>query len=136
VHALQEACDFPLVAHQVEVSLSVRHAIEDGTLDQCLAEKMTPLAWSPLDKGNLVGQPRNEREENLQAHIDVLAVKHHATRGAIALAWLLRHPSRMIPIIGSVNPQRIREAVRADSVELTREEWYALLVAARGAQLP
>ena len=71
---------------------------------------------------------------------------HHPTAGsaprrlcaglAIALAWLLRHPSRMVPIIGSTNPDRIREATLADSIELTREEWYSLLTASRGKPLP
>jgi predicted oxidoreductase len=136
VTALQKACDFPLVAHQVEVSLAARLRFEDGTLDQCLAEQRTPLAWSPLDKGNLLGLPRSEREENLQGHMDVLAVKHHATRAGIAIAWLLRHPSRIIPIIGSLNPQRIREAARADNFELSREEWYSLFIAAEGTRLP
>jgi predicted oxidoreductase len=136
VVALQKACEFPLVAHQVEVSLSARLAFDDGTLDQCLANEMTPLAWSPLDKGNLLGFPRSEREENLQAQMDILAVKHQATRAAIGLAWLIRHPSHMIPIIGSLNPQRIREAARADAVELSREEWYNLFIAAQGSRLP
>ena len=133
---LQRACDFPLVAHQIEISLSSRHAFGDGTLDQCVAEKMTPLAWSPLNKGALVDVPRNEREEILQGHLNVLAVKYHTTRAAIALAWLLRHPSRMIPVIGTVNPERIYEAARADEIELSREDWYALLIAARGERIP
>ena len=62
--------------------------------------------------------------------------KHHATRAAIALAWLLRHPARIVPIIGTLNPHRIREAARADDIELTREEWYSLLIAAQGVPLP
>lgn len=134
--ALQKACDFPLIVHQVEVSLNSRFTLEDGTLDQCLERNITPLAWSPLDKGNLIGHPRSEREEMLQGLMDVLAIKHHTTRAAIALAWLLRHPSRMIPIVGSLNPQRIREAVHADSIELSREEWYSLFIAAQGARIP
>lgn len=136
VTALQAACDFPLVAHQVEVSLSTRFTLEDGTLDQCLAHKMTPLAWSPLDQGNLLGSPRSEREANLQALLDALAAKRGTTRAAIALAWLLRHPARMIPVIGSVSPQRIREAACADDLDLSRDEWYSLLIAAQGARLP
>jgi predicted oxidoreductase len=134
--ALQSACDFPLVAHQVEISLNARLTFDDGTLDQCLANEMTPLAWSPLDKGNLIGIPRTEREENLQGHLDLLAVKHHTTRAGVALAWLMRHPAQIVPIIGSLNPQRIREAARADAVELTREEWYSLWIAAQGFRLP
>ncbi len=136
VTALQKACDFPLVAHQVEISLAQRMRLDDGTLDQCLSSHMTPLAWSPLDKGNLLGPPRSEHEENLQGQMDLFAVRHHATRVAVALAWLLRHPSRMIPIIGTLSPHRIREAARADEVELTREEWYNLLMAAQDTRIP
>jgi predicted oxidoreductase len=54
----------------------------------------------------------------------------------VALAWLLKHPSKILPIIGSVRPERIREAAQAVQLELTREEWYRLLIAARGEPLP
>jgi predicted oxidoreductase len=54
----------------------------------------------------------------------------------LALAWLLQHPSRIVPIIGSTDPANIRETVRAADVALTREEWYRLLEAARGERLP
>ena len=134
--SLQTACDFPLIAQQVEVSLNARLPFDDGTLDQCLAKKITPIAWSPLDKGNLLGHPRSEREEALQGLMDVLAIKHHCTRAAIALAWLLRHPSKMVPIVGTLSPQRIKEAVKADDVNLSREEWYALFIAAQGVRIP
>jgi predicted oxidoreductase len=134
--ALQAACDVPLVAQQVELSLSALSALDDGTLDQCLAERITPLAWSPLAKGALLGSPRDDREAGLHAHLDLLATRYHVGRAEMALAWLLRHPSRMIPIIGSVNPERIRHSVRADQIEISRDEWYALLIAARGTRLP
>ena len=54
----------------------------------------------------------------------------------LVLAWLLLHPSKIIPLVGSINPERIREAAKAPDWELTREEWYGLLVAARGERLP
>ena len=54
----------------------------------------------------------------------------------IAFAWLLRHPSKIVPIVGTTNPGRIREAVKATEFELSREEWYRLFVAARGEGLP
>jgi predicted oxidoreductase len=54
----------------------------------------------------------------------------------VALAWLLKHPSRIQPIVGTINPDRIREAAKAADIELTREEWYKLLLAARGEPLP
>jgi predicted oxidoreductase len=68
--------------------------------------------------------------------LDALAGPRGVGRAAIALAWLLRHPSRIVPIIGSTDPGRIREAAQALEIELTREEWYSLWVAARGERLP
>jgi predicted oxidoreductase len=134
--AVQSACDFPLIANQMEISLAALHALDDGTLDQCLENKISPLAWSPLAKGALLGSPRHERETALFALLDSLAARESVTRAEIALAWLLRHPSQMIPIVGSVNPDRIHQSVKADKVELSRDDWYALLIAARGTRLP
>ncbi|MEO6786208.1 MAG: aldo/keto reductase [Chthoniobacteraceae bacterium] len=134
--ALQRHCPMPLIVNQVEVSLAALACLDDGTLDQCLAERITPMAWSPLAKGMLFDDPHDERAQKLHALLTKLATERGVSRAAIALAWLLRHPSRMQPIIGSVNPSRIREAVAADAVELTRGEWYTLLTAARGTALP
>ena len=136
VAALQRYCDMQLIANQVEVSLGALACLDDGTLDQCISGKITPMAWSPLAKGSLLAAPRDERERGLQTLIHSLATAKGVTAAAIALAWLLRHPAKMVPVIGSTNPERIREATRADAIELTREEWYSLLTAARGTSLP
>ena len=134
--ALQRHCAMPLIVNQVEVSLAALFTLDDGTLDQCLTERITPMAWSPLAKGALLEPARDERTQKLQSLIASLATEKGVTHAAIALAWLLKHPSRMQPIIGSVTPDRIREAVRADAIELSRGEWYSLLTAARGSALP
>ncbi|HAV64191.1 MAG TPA: aldo/keto reductase [Verrucomicrobiales bacterium] len=141
--ALQRACPFPLVVNQVEISLAQRSALDDGTLDQCLAEQITPMAWSPLGGGQLADGarrvlPSQEGYGNaaLAAKLEELAGRHGGSRSNVALAWILRHPSGIVPIIGSTNPGRIKEAIRALDVKLSREEWYDLLVAARGERLP
>lgn len=133
---LQKYCPMPLVVNQVEVSLSSLGCIDDGTLDQCMAEHITPMAWSPLGKGALLLPTLAERGQNLQSHLVKLAAERNVSHAAIAIAWLLKHPARMQPIIGTTNPERIRDAVFADSVELSRGEWYTLLTAARGTSLP
>jgi predicted oxidoreductase len=143
VAALQKACPMRLVVHQVEISLANRTCLDDGTLDQCLAEGMTPLAWSPL-AGGLLGNgarrllPLQEayRTEAVVTVLDKIAQTRGVGRTAVALAWLLKHPSQIVPIVGSTEPARIREAVSADTVVLSREEWYGLLEAARGERLP
>jgi predicted oxidoreductase len=143
VTALQAACPMPMVVHQVEISLAKLEAFTDGTLDQCLIERITPMAWSPL-AGGLIGggahrllpsQTGYQAEKFLPA-LDALAQTRGASRAAVALAWLLKHPSRILPVIGSTQPERIREAARAEALELSREEWYRLLIAARGEPLP
>lgn len=144
VTALQSALSFPLAANQIEVHLAKLDCFYDGTLDQCIAEKMTPLAWSPLgggaladgNQGEQAARPRQSVLDNLKKVLDEVANAHSTTRAVVSLAWLLKHPSRMIPIIGTINPQRIKELVKADEVELTRSEWYRLLIAARGEALP
>ena len=141
--ALQAACPMSLVAHQVEISLAKLDAFTDGTLDQCLIERITPMAWSPLAAG-LIGEGANRllpsqktyRPEQFLPVLEAVAKAHDASRTAVALAWLLKHPARIIPIVGTTNPDRIREATKAPELELTREEWYRLLIAARGEPMP
>ena len=140
---LQKACPMPLIVNQVEVSLARLDCFEDGTLDQCLAEKMTPLAWSPLGGGGLAAtMPIDLRSTDhalrigLREELEFLARERGSTRTVLALAWLLKHPAGIIPIIGSTKPDRIQEAAQAAQFELSREEWYRLFEAARGARLP
>jgi predicted oxidoreductase len=143
VTALQKACPMPLVVNQVEVSLAKLDAFTDGTLDQCLAEKITPMAWSPLAAGligdgakKLLPAQKGYRVETFLPELNAIAAERGVSRTVVALAWLLKHPSKIIPLVGSTNSERIRDAAKADELELTRDEWYRLLIAARGEPLP
>ncbi len=118
-------------------------ALEDGTLDQCLEKQLTPMAWSPLGAGQfadgarwLTASQRGYRTEGVLPLLDEYAVQRGAKRSAIALAWLLKHPAGIMPIVGSTDPQRISDAARAAEIQLSRAEWYRLLLAARGEPLP
>lgn len=141
--ALQKALPMRIAVNQVEISLAQIKAFEDGTLDQCLAETITPMAWSPLGGGRLVTafpielqEPNHARRIQLRETIDRMARERGISRTALAVSWLLKHPARIMVIAGSMNPAHIREAVAGDAVELTREEWYTLFEAARGERLP
>lgn len=143
VAALQKACPMRLMVNQVEISLANFNAINDGTLDQCLSEKITPMAWSPLAGGklgsgakHLLPSQDSYRPERVVEELDAIAKARGTSRPVAALAWLLKHPANIIPIIGSVEPANIRAAAQADTFELSREEWYRLLEAAVGARLP
>lgn len=141
--ALQRACPMPLVVQQIEISLAHLAPFEDGTLDHCLSEGLIPMAWSPLAGGQL-GDGAHRVLPSQQGYqtsavvkvLDEIARERGSTRTAVALAWLLRHPSKIVPIVGSIDPERIRDATRAADLKLTREEWYRLLIAARPNPLP
>lgn len=141
--AIQKACPMPLIAHQVEISLAKLDALTDGTLDQCLADRISPMAWSPLAGGQLGDGAKRllplqqaYRPELFLPELDSIAQARGANRVTVALAWLLKHPAKIIPVVGSINPDRIRDAVNAANLELSREEWYRLYKAATGAPLP
>lgn len=143
VTALQVMCPMPLISHQVEISLAHMEPLTDGTLDQCMIESITPMAWSPLGGGMLGGKagrllPSQEGYDvtGVLPILEEIASSRGATGAAAAIAWLLRHPARIVPVIGSANPKRIREAAKATDIRLSREEWYRLLLAARGEPLP
>jgi predicted oxidoreductase len=143
VAALLKYCRQPVVAHQLEISLARLAPFTDGSLDQCLAEHMTPLAWSPLAGGlmgdgatKLLPAQRAYKTDTLLPVLDEIAAGRGVSRTVIALAWLMKHPSGIVPIVGSAKPERIAEAAKAGELELNREEWYRLFVAARGEPLP
>jgi predicted oxidoreductase len=143
VTMLQKFCSMRLVVNQVEMHLMRLDPFEDGTLDQCMAEKMIPMAWSPLAGGRLVDPnpidlhtPDHAHRIHVREVMDQVAREHNASRTAIALAWLLKHPSGIVPVIGSAKPERIREAVQALSISLSRDQWYRLTEVSYGQRLP
>lgn len=131
---------FALAAVQNELSPIAIDGLTDGTLDAAMRHGTAVIAWSPLGQGRLgartdalADSPRTDR---VIAALDTVAARAETSRAAVAYAWIMAHPSRPIPLIGSQDPVRIRAARAAYSVGLTRAEWYRILVAARGARLP
>lgn len=124
-----------LVATQPELSPLALQPIEDGTLDLAMTHGLTPLAWSPLGGGR-VAKPGDTRETAVAAALDAVSQAHSVSRTAAAYAWIMAHPARPIPIVGSQDPARIAEATAAYKVRWTRADWYKVLVASRGAPMP
>lgn len=137
IEALQHFLPFPLASTQPELSPAFITPIDDGQMDQAMRLALAVLAWSPLGGGRLAaGQGRDGRETGVIAALDAVAAAHGVDRGAAALAWVMAHPARPIPLIGSQDPARIKAAAAARTVRLTRTQWYAVFAAARGAPLP
>lgn len=129
--ALQRFLDLPIVSTQPEFSAFRVAPLYDGTLDQAMAEDIAVLAWSPLAGGRLT-DPDHPAVALLAQQGEACGVDAVAA----ALSWVMVHPARIIPIVGSQNPARIRASADALKVHWTRAEWYAVMQAATGEKLP
>jgi predicted oxidoreductase len=135
VSALQRFLPVPIAVHQIELSPIHIAPFENGLSDQAIEMGMGVLAWSPLGGGRL-GAPSDERARAVAHALDAKAGEAGVSRAAAAYSWIMAHPCGAIPIVGTQQPERIREIPSALTVRWTRAEWYAVLVAARGERLP
>ena len=142
----------PLIINQLQLSITNTGMIDAGInvnmkidssivrdgsiLDYCRLKEITIQPWSPFQYGFFEGVfLDNDKFPELNAQINTIAASRGVTNTAIAIAWLLRHPARMQPILGTTNPTRVKDACKASDVKLTRQEWYAIYLAA-GNKLP
>lgn len=134
IEALHPLVRVPFVTTQPEYSVGRLDPLRTGSLDQAMRLGLTPLAWSPLAGGRLAtGQ--GIRSELIQA-LDRIAAGHGCDRSAVALAFVLAHPSAPVAIVGSQRVERLHEATRALTVDLTRSDLYDLIEASEGMPLP
>jgi predicted oxidoreductase len=133
--ALASFLTVPLVSHQPELSALRTTPLFDGLLDQAMERGMAVLAWSPLAGGRLA-DPNDDRSRGVAALLDAKAEETGVSRSAAALSWIMAHPSRPIPIVGTQTAARIAEIPECFKPHWTRTEWYRVLEASIGERLP
>jgi len=119
--------------NQIEFSLTQHSAMYDGTLDQMMTKNMNPMSWSPLGS---VFKTKDDQTERISKVLEELCEKYKATKDQLLLAWILKHPSKVHPVIGTTNPERLKLAVDATNIELDLEDWFMLLAASQGHKVP
>lgn len=147
IQLLQKYVKQPLVVNQLQFSITNATMVTQGfhvnmgddgavnrdgsVLDFCRLHDITIQPWSPFQYGFFEGVfLGNDKFPELNAKIDELAEKYGVSNTTIALAWILRHPAKMLPITGTMNLQRLKDCVRATEIQLSREEWYGIYLAA------
>ena len=130
IRALQAHLPFALATTQPQFSALHTAPLWDGELDLAMELGLAVLAWSPLGGGRLSG------EGAVAALLDAKAAEAGVSRAAAAYAWIMAHPARPVPIVGSQQPDRIREAADAFRLQWSRAEWYAVVEASTGQRLP
>jgi predicted oxidoreductase len=134
IGALTQALRAPLSALQIELSAGHVAPLFDGTLDLAMQMGAPVLAWSPLAGGRLVDE--GEAFAAVRGKLAEIATLHEAPVEAAALAFLLRHPAGVTPIVGTKSPERLAACLAAPALSLSRQEWYAIVEAALGHRLP
>lgn len=133
---LQKYCDMDLVTNQVEISPYCLEHFENGNMDFFLKEDIQPMIWSPLAGGRIF-QSNDSRSDQLRSVLIEIAKELEVPSiDIIAYAWLLKHPVKGLPIIGSGKIERIKKAVEALNVQMSLEQWYQIYIAAQGEDLP
>jgi predicted oxidoreductase len=125
----------PVVTNQIEFSALQMKALADGTLEQCVDLGMRPMAWSPLAGGRLL-EGTDEQALRVRAALAEVGQRHGVSPATAAYAWILRHPSRPVPVAGTHRIEALREAVAALDVRLSAEDWYAVWQASIGHPVP
>ena len=133
--ALASLLSIPLTSMQPEFSPLHLDPMTDGLFDIAMADDMAVLAWSPLGGGRLA-TPDGQHAQAVADALDRHASESGVSRAAVTYSWIMTHPARPIPIVGTQRSERIAEAADAFKVGWTRQQWYDVLVAARGERLP
>lgn len=120
--------------NQIEFSVVQYEALFDGTLDKILQHKIIPMAWGPLR--SYFNLEDNTKKQRLKKQISELSTKYNSSDDQLLLAWILKHPSKIHPIIGTTKKDRIQSAIQALSIKLSTEDWFKILVASQGHDVP
>jgi predicted oxidoreductase len=129
---LQSAMETPLATNQIEISLAAHAPFTDGQIAHLQRLGVPPMAWSPLGGGALMASARPALDRELRQVADAQGVD----TAAVAVAWLLRHPACILPVLGTNNADRIARISDALRVEMDRQTWFALYTAALGHEVP
>ena len=123
---------FPLITNQVEISINHTDAFDDGTLDQLMRKGLQPMAWSVL--GNYFSK-ESEQNSRIRLVLVELCKKYNADENQILLAFILKHPSRILPVIGTSRWEMIKKFKESLDINLEREDWFKLLEASQGKEV-
>jgi len=134
-HQVESVMRFaPVEANQIQCSITHTDSMYDGTLDQAKHLNIEPMAWSPL--GVLFKNPDDEAVVRIRAVVDDLMKKYDTDLAGLALAFLAKHPSKISPVVGTTQINRLAEAKKGFEIELDLEDWFVLLEAAMGTRVP
>lgn len=122
----------PVEGNQVEFSLTANDVMNDGSLDDICIENRLGMSWSPL---GTFFKEKNAQNRRIKKVLDTLQEKYTATADQLLLAWILKHPAKVYPVVGTATPERLTAAVKATAISLSVQDWFILLEASKGEEV-
>ena len=119
--------------NQIQFSATNHEAMLDGSLDYMQLHKITPMAWNPL---GVVFRENTEQTQRLKLLFSKLVDKYHVGADLILLAWILQHPANILPVAGTINVSRIQQLMKAKSLVLDKQDWFAIWTESMGNKVP
>lgn len=123
----------PIAYNQIAFSATHFAPMLDGTLDYMQVNNIQPMAWNPLGS---YFKEKNEQRERIEQVLEELGPKYNAAEDVLLLSWLLQHPAKIHPVIGTTNPERVKAAAQASAISLELEDWFAIWTASMGNKVP
>lgn len=133
---LASRLDFPLVTNEIEFSVLKMQVQYDGTLDLCQKLRISPMIWGPLCGGKLFTEDTEQTIRVRKALCEVGEMLNGASMDQVALAWILRHPVKALPLMGTGNVVEMRSHVKADSLQMNRDQWFRIWMASENREVP
>ena len=121
-----------ITANQIEISLTSTNSFTDGTLDTLMSQGVIAMSWSPL---GTIFKEDNDQNKRILKKLDTLSKKYNTSQDQLLLAWLLKHPARICPVIGTTTKQRITNAAKALEINLDLQDWFELLESSVGRRV-
>ena len=119
--------------NQIQFSATHLEPMLDGSLDYMQLHNITPMSWNPLGS---IFKENNEKTIRLHTLLDQLEIKYNVTKDVLLLSWIMKHPSGVLPVIGTTNSERIKNSTKAISTTLELEDWFAIWTESIGHKVP
>ncbi|UAL48472.1 aldo/keto reductase [Sutcliffiella horikoshii] len=135
VKLLNSYLDEPLVTNQIEISATHLEHFDKGTIEQCQMDRISPMAWSPLGGGSIFTSTDDKVKRVRNVLEKIQGETGAESMDQVLYAWLLNHPSKIIPIVGSGKLERVNSAVSSLNITLSKEQWFEILEASKGKEV-
>ena len=131
IELLKSNCEIEL--NQIEFSLTNNKSAFNGLFDYLLTNKIKAMAWSPL---GTYFKSKDEKSKRIKKVLKPLMEKYDASEDQLLLAWIMNHPLKISPVIGTTNKERIKAAIESLNINMEKSDWFSLLVASQGHKVP